>query len=317
MKIQHGVIMTIILTTIVIGTSPAFAADRASYTDARNSIVQPAVSSTFCDSATSPSQCATTLPASAPPFVSHTLDRLGVSVSDECSEVLIGILSSGDPLDADAPGGILSTDVGTPGCGLNPDGETTFDCVDVSFTADVDSTIILGSSEWPEFVGSPFTDWMRMGGFFDISIDDWPPASVATIDYGPGDPFDPLDSAGAILYATVAEGETVDLRVADSGDNIYDTFMLVIPAACGDPGVLCGNGQLEPGEQCDDGNNVDGDGCSSICTIEGKGKVAGELGTINNTSLFVAGFFNTFWMVPTIAAVIGVGVYFTKTRMNK
>lgn len=43
--------------------------------------------------------------------------------------------------------------------------------------------------------------------------------------------------------------------------------------------------------------------------------VGGELLSIDNTALFVAGIFtNAFWLVPILAGIAGVGVYFTRSR---
>ncbi|HUU48111.1 MAG TPA: myxococcus cysteine-rich repeat containing protein [Nitrosopumilaceae archaeon] len=296
-------------------TSPAFAQVRTGDVFVGQQVTSN-VDSTFCDSATQANQCSTSLPGTAPTYVQETLSALNVKVTDECSGVLIGILSSGNPLNANAPGGNLSTGMGNPGCGLNPDNESTFDCVDVTFTADVDSTIIVGSSEWEEFLNSQFTDWMRLsgtGGDFSFSINDWPAPGVAPINYGP-------DGTGVLLAASVAQGETVDLRVADSGDNIYDTFMLVIPEACADTGVFCGDGQLQAGEQCDDANNVDGDGCSATCKDEGDKpiSVAGELESIDSSALVIAGLTGSAaWMIPTVAGIAGAGLYLVKFRSNK
>ncbi|KHO45314.1 MAG: hypothetical protein QS98_C0011G0009 [archaeon GW2011_AR3] len=214
-----------------------------------------------CDSATQADQCAYVDIGSLPPFADDTATAEGVNTGLDCGNVLI--LSSGEPLDGD---GEISTDMSNPGCGTNPDGYDTYDCVDIlGFTPDVNSIVLAVSSEWPEYQGSDYTDWMRIGGIVDVSIDDWGTANL--IPYGPS-------NSGTKTLATLGAGEAVDLRVADSGDEIYDTALIVIPLECFEDEpepLLCGDGQVQPGEECDDGNTDDGDGCSSVCLIEEEG----------------------------------------------
>lgn len=212
-----------------------------------------------------PEQCFYGPSTALAPYAADTLVSEGSSVETlnaSCGDILI--LSSGNPADAD---NTISTSMGNSGCGLNPDGFGTNDCIILEgFTAGVDSVVLAVSSEWPEYQGSSFTDWMQIVGSnlsVDISIDDWS-GSTPIIPYGPS-------NSGTQTLASIAAGSTVDLRIADSGDSIYDTALLVVPLTCLDEvgeALLCGNGNIDAGEQCDDGNLISGDGCSSICLLD-------------------------------------------------
>ncbi|MHA1287092.1 MAG: hypothetical protein ACTSPB_06755, partial [Candidatus Thorarchaeota archaeon] len=109
-----------------------------------------------CASATHPDQCAYVPIASLPLFAQETLKAEGVVGTPDCGSVLI--LSSGNPMDGDSE---INTDMGNSGCGVNPDGYTTYDCVDLTYTPEADSFVLAISSEWPEWLNSPYTDWMR------------------------------------------------------------------------------------------------------------------------------------------------------------
>ena len=214
-----------------------------------------------CDSSTQTEQCAHIDANSLPNFVKDTIESEGAVPNESCGKILI--LSSGNPLDNDTT---ISTNMGNPGCGLNPDGFGTFDCNILSdFTPDADSIVLAVSSEWPEYVGSNFTDWMQIFSnttSVDVSIDDWITANI--IPYGPA-------SSGTKTLSTLSASQSTDLRVADSGDAIYDTALIVVPLSCfeEDPTpLLCGNNVLDAGEECDDGNTLNGDGCSSLCLLE-------------------------------------------------
>lgn len=224
-----------------------------------------------CTGATAPGQCAHVSSDALPPYAEDTLLAHGVDqtvIDGNCGDILI--LSSGQPMDGDNS---LSADVGGVGCGNNPDGYGTDDCVTLDYTTTGDSIVIAGSSEWPEYYSSSFTDWMRIGGMVSVSIRDWEPDVSPPHDnvvelgaYGPS-------TTGTVNLATIGQGQTVELRVADSGDAILDSYMLVVPLSCfGEenpgPSVLCGNEIVEPGEECDDGNTMDGDGCSANCLLE-------------------------------------------------
>ncbi len=209
-------------------------------------------------------QCAYVDAASAPPFVKDTMAAQGAVPNESCGGILI--LSSGLPLDSDT---YLSTSMGNPGCGTNPDGYPTYDCVILpGYTPSADSIVLAISSEWAEYLYSSFTDWMEIGGMVDVSINDWvgDPSLVELGAYGP-------QASGTVTLAVLAASQSADLRVADSGDHVLDTAMIVVPVSCfaeePEP-ILCGNGIVEPGEECDDGNNDNGDGCSAICLLEGE-----------------------------------------------
>jgi len=223
-----------------------------------------------CDSATQPEQCAYLPSNTLPMFAEDILLAQGVDpllMEEGCGDILI--LSSGNPLDADTT---LDISMGHSGCGNNPDGYSTNDCVDLPFAPLANSVVLAASAEFPHFYYSTFTDWMRIGGIINVSIMDWesdnvpPYDNVVMIPYGPT-----TEGTGTVTLATLAQGQNVELRVADSGDSALDTILIAVPLSCfveGPEPILCGNGIIEPGEECDDGNQEDGDGCSSTCLIE-------------------------------------------------
>ncbi|MFH1728951.1 MAG: myxococcus cysteine-rich repeat containing protein, partial [Pseudomonadota bacterium] len=223
-----------------------------------------------CDSATQPEQCAYVPSNTLPLFAEDILLAQGVDptlMEEGCGDILI--LSSGNPLDADTD---LDSSMGNMGCGNNPDGYSTNDCVDLPFTPLGNSVVLAASAEFPHYYYSIYTDWMRIGGIIDVSILDWesdneaPYDNVVMIPYGPT-----TEGTGTVTLATLAQGQNVELRVADSGDSALDTILIAVPLSCfveGPEPILCGNGIIEPGEECDDGNQEDGDGCSAQCLIE-------------------------------------------------
>ncbi len=251
---------TILLLLLIIFSTAVYATERTGDTYTPNEDIVKTMGVNVCDSSTQPTQCAYVNAASAPPFVKDTLTAQGAIPNEACGNILI--LSSGNPSDSDTE---LSTDMGNAGCGLNPDGYNTYDCVDLTYTAPANSVVLAISSEWPEWIGSSFTDWMRIGGIVDVSISDWVgDGTLATLGYGPS-------NSGTVTLATLSQDSQVGLRVADSGDHILDTALIVVPISCFEDEpepILCGNGVVEPGEQCDDGNKQSGDGCSATCLIE-------------------------------------------------
>ncbi len=217
-----------------------------------------------CDSATHPSQCGWFDSGTLPPFVQDAIVAKGGVTG--AGNVLV--LTSGDPADPDSE---ISNDVGQSGCGTNPDGWDTFDCVLMdSFVPPTDSVVLALSSEWFEWYQTIFTDWMTIAGAgvptVDVSINSWINNKVDIIPYGPSD-------TGVVLLTSLSSSKMVNFRVADSGDHIYDTAIVVVPATWfaavnasnTDPTLLCGDNKLDPGEECDDGNNVSDDGCSTLC----------------------------------------------------
>lgn len=231
----------------------------------------------LCDDVTPPNalnQCAWIDSSMLPPYAYDAIVSQGGNgslLNGSCGNILI--LSSGNPLDND---NILSTNMSNDGCGLNPDGFPTFDCVTLSgFSALSDSSLVAISSEWPEFQFTTFTDWMMIQSGLvqvNISINNWTNVSLLP-QYGPS-------SSGSVTLATLAASSSVDFRVADSGDAIYDTALIAVPNSCGNfgSGLLCGNGIIDPGEQCD-GGNLGGQTCQSL------GFGGGTLGC-TNTCLF-------------------------------
>jgi cysteine-rich repeat protein len=217
-----------------------------------------------CDGATHPNQCGWFDSGTLPPFVQDAiLAKNGVVGAGN-----VLVLSSGDPADPDNE---ISNDVSQNGCGTNPDGWETYDCVLLdSFVPPQDSVILALSSEWFEWYQTIFTDWMTIAGAgiptVDVSINSWIDNKVDVLPYGPWE-------TGVVILTSLSASKMVNFRVADSGDHIYDTAIVVVPASWfsavdgsnSDPTLLCGDGVLEPGEECDDGNHVSDDGCSTLC----------------------------------------------------
>lgn len=227
-------------------------------------LASTASAATPCDSATHPEQCAWLEPAALPPFVQDAIAAKGGVIGAGTALVL----TSGDPLDPDSE---ISNDVNQAGCGSNPDGWETYDCVQMaSFVPPQDSVVLALSSEWFEWYQTIFTDWMTISGAgvatVDVSINSWIDNKVDIIPYGPWE-------TGVVLLTSLSAQKMVDFRVADSGDHIYDTAIVVVPASWfsgqdvsgNDPTLLCGDGKIEPGEECDDGNLVADDDCSNLC----------------------------------------------------
>lgn len=217
-----------------------------------------------CDAATHSGQCGWFDSGSLPPFVYDAI----LSKGGVLGEGNVLVLTSGDPSD---PDGEISNDVGQLGCGTNPDGWETFDCVLMdAYVPPQDSVVLALSSEWFEWYQTIFTDWMTIAGAgvptVDVSINSWINNKVDIIPYGPAD-------TGVVILTSLAASKMVNFRVSDSGDHIYDTAIVVVPATWfasigagnDDATLLCGDGILEPGEECDDGNTITDDGCSSLC----------------------------------------------------
>ena len=217
-----------------------------------------------CDTALFPDQCGLFTSATLPPFVHDAIVKKGGVFG--AGNVLV--LTSGDPNDADTE---ISTDMVHDGCGTNPDGWQTYDCnlLD-NFVPAEDSVVLALSSEWFEWYQTFYTDWMTIsaGGVptVDVSINSWINNKVDILPYGPMD-------TGVVILTSLSKEKMVNFRVADSGDHIYDTAIVVAPATWfgavsstdQDKTLLCGDGKVDPGEECDDGNTVTDDGCSSIC----------------------------------------------------
>jgi len=260
--------------TVIVSSSPRPSSVRVSH-----SVSSTPINSSFsfnvsagnpCLGSTQPTQCAYVDIGSAPQFVKDTITAQGGDPSSNCGNVLI--LSTGNPLDTALPGQDLSIDMVHVGCGPNPDGKNTYDCEILNaYNPGNDSVVVAISSEWPEFLGSDYTDWMQIGGIVDMSINSWPgQPSLVELTYGPA-------GSATVTLATIAASQSVDLRVADSGDYVYDTAMIVVPLSCfikPPKPILCGNGILDPGEICDPGNVTAGipandaaclGKCTSLC----------------------------------------------------
>jgi len=229
-------------------------------------IAQPgsAAAATPCDNATHPGQCGWFDAGTLPPFVHDAIVAKGGVLG--AGNVLV--ITSGDPADPDTE---ISNPMGQAGCGTNPDGWQTYDCNQLDqYVPATDSVVLALSSEWFEWYQTIFTDWMTISGAgvatVDVSINSWINNKVDVIPYGPMD-------TGTVILTSLSASKMVNFRVADSGDSIYDTAIVVVPAtwmaAVGstntDATLLCGDGKLDPGEDCDDGNYITDDGCSSLC----------------------------------------------------
>ena len=141
---------------------------------------------------------------------------------------------------------------------------------------------IVGTEEYPEFVGQQFND--VVGVFLDgsnkaldgnnnpITINGPFFAGSAVVE----DNGTQYDGATPRLHQSVSvpdPGEhTLVIVVCDTSDSGLDTgFFLAAVAGCqGDCDTVawCGDGNTDDGEDCDDGNNVDGDGCDNTCKLE-------------------------------------------------
>jgi hypothetical protein len=215
-----------------------------------------------CSGATQPTQCAVFTTSSAPFYVKETLAAEGVVGTPDCGDIVV--ISSGNPNTA---GSTISTSMGHPGCGNNPQGYGTYDCVDlIGFTPSEDSAVLAISSEWQEYAGSSFTDWMRIGGLVSVTIDTWGvPHWIYTV--GP-------TNSGSRNLAVIKGGNSIDLRVADSSDSILDTALMVVPLDCFQnvtPPTFCGDGIVQPalGEECDGANDTACPGkCTNLCLCE-------------------------------------------------
>jgi len=260
-----------------------------------------------------PGQCAVVDPANVPPYAAAVITDQG-GINPNAVDCDIILLSSGNALDPDND---LSTNMaGIPGGACldaagalesNPDGNPTFDCGTISVTPPVNARVLAWSVEVPDFFDSPFSDWdrIRNGGEISVDIDDWigDPSFVQNPNFGEA-VFSP--GMGSVTEANIAAGVTVELRIADSGDQILDSGKIVLPDSClEDPkdSLLCGNGELNPGEECDLGDNnlpaaisSNAVACSATCTIvttpdppTPQPPVGGEFLPIDNTALLLVG----------------------------
>jgi len=287
-----------------------------------------------------PGQCAVHPDAAnLPDYALSVIGAQGGAIKNPigCEVILLssGLVSDNGPtLSTDMLGDTCRDDAGNPE--TNPGGFTTNDCATIDVTPDQDALIFFWTVEGDEFIGSAFVDWDRIQNGLSIST------SLNDMVGHPTLVKDPSFNGGfsntllsSITEGTIAAGQTVELRIADSGDEILDSGKIVIPIACLEdpqPPLLCGNGQKDPGEACDDGNTEDGDGCSSLCLLENgtpppppppppptpQPPVGGEFIPLDSTALLIAGMSaNLGLIVPIVAGIAGVGAYFIKTRMNK
>jgi cysteine-rich repeat protein len=145
---------------------------------------------------------------------------------------------------------------------------------------------IVGSEEYPEYVGDKYND--AVGIFLNgvnIALD----LDGNTININ-----GPFFSGGTVITDTeteydgstprlkgvgkLADGQTGNklvIVVCDAGDDALDTGVFVSGFTgckgdeCGTATSYCGDGSLDPTtETCDDGNNIAGDGCNNACEVE-------------------------------------------------
>ena len=287
-------------------TPQAFAQERTgdSYTGPTGD-VSPQIDLTCLSNTGVAAQCAVVTGGTLPPYALAVVTDQGTTILNPDCEIIL--LSTGVALDADND---LNTIMGGAGCGLNPDGFATNDCADITVIPLEPSVVLAWSAEWPEFLGSTFTDWDRVAGFVSFSIEDWvgQPSLVENAAFGPS-------SIGSVTEAFIPAGVPIELRVADSGDANLDTGKIVVPESCLEaiqiPIGFCGDGIIDSPETCDDGLGqippVGGDGCSATCQIE---SVGGVFEGVDTTALLVAGAqANAMWILPVLAAIaIGVVV---------
>ena len=178
-------------------------------------------------------------------------------------------------------------------------GHETFDAarLDVKFKIDAAYTgmgisFIVGSEEYPEYVGQGFNDVVAV--YLDgknIALDakgnaitiNGPFFAGDTVIKDNGTQYDgttPRLEAHAALPDAATE-HTLVIVVCDAGDSAFDTGLFIsamggCKGECGKAATTwCGDGSKTEGEECDDGNNVNGDGCDTSCKVEG-GDVCGD-----------------------------------------
>ena len=217
-----------------------------------------------CDDALYPNQCGYFGSGSLPPYVHDAITAKGGTIGT--GSVLV--LTSGNPAETSDT---ISNDMNHNGCGTNPDGWQTYDCNTLNnYVPPQDSVVLALSSEWFEWYQTIFTDWMIISGAgvppVDVSINSWINNKVDILPYGPMD-------TGVVILTSLSQSKMINLKVADSGDHIYDTAIVIVPSTWfgivastnQNNTILCGNGNLEPGEDCDDGNTIPDDDCNSLC----------------------------------------------------
>ena len=187
-------------------------------------------------------------------------------------------------------------------CGQIVPGHETFDAarLDVKFKIDpsysgLTVSFIVGSEEYPEFVGQTFNDVVAV--FVDgknIALDakgnpitiNGPFFAGKTVITDNGTQYDgttPRLDAHAPLPDAVTE-HTLVVVVCDAGDQALDTGLFIAALGgckgdCSKPAAVtwCGDGVVQgPDEKCDDGNNVAGDGCDNACQPETTASVCGD-----------------------------------------
>ena len=191
---------------------------------------------------------------------------------------------------------------GDPLCAGIVPGHETFDAarlnvkfkIDPSF-AGVTVSFIVGSEEYPEFVGQNFNDVVAV--FVDgknIALDakgnpitiNGPFFSGTSVIKDNGTQYDgttPRLEAHAPLPDAATE-HTLVVVVCDAGDQALDTGLFIAALGgckgdCSKPAAVtwCGDGVVQgPDEKCDDGNNVAGDGCDNACQPETAASVCGD-----------------------------------------
>ena len=173
-----------------------------------------------CPFATQEEQCAFVHQPYLPPFVASTIESQGGDLNLDCGDILV--LSSGFPRDID---NWLNGRWWNPGCGLNPEGYDTEDCVQLNgLIYPVDTKVLAVSAAWDEHLNSPYVDWIEIKDILNITLNDW--TNVTDIPFGPSAP------SGTMTLTTLQAGTRVNLRVSDSHDDQIDTAIIIVPCSC-------------------------------------------------------------------------------------
>jgi large repetitive protein len=187
---------------------------------------------------------------------------------------------------------------GDPLCDALIPGFDTYDAarLEVAFTLaegfdGISFQYIVGSEEYPEFVGESYND--VVGVFidgFNVALDEdgnsisinGPFFSSTEVIIESGTEYDGTTPKLLNTSSLTTGDHTLVIVVCDAGDSSLDTglFIAGFGGCAGECGKVswCGDGTVDAsnGEECDDGNNVDGDGCTNDCKGEQPAPVCGD-----------------------------------------
>ncbi len=213
---------------------------------------------------------------------------------------------------------------GMPGstwCTQVAPGATTFDAAVLEVTFDlaagfdgVGFDFIVGSEEYPEYVGQQYNDVVGVfvngtnvaldqdGNPITINGPFFSGTKVITATETQYDGSTPRLSGHATLTGG-STGNKLVVAICDAGDSTYDTGVFVAAFAgcqgvCGTAVTFCGDGVRQAGEDCDDGNNAPGDGCNNSCAVEPGYQCTGAIGEKSVCTKVVDGFCGDGKWVP-------------------